>query len=88
MTDLGDVVALKSGHRNAGDVVQTYLRRKLSVIAINLFENFLRVIDEIDFVDSQHNVANTEKRDQETVTSRLGKNTLPCINQNDCEIGS
>ena len=60
-TDLGDVVASQRRHRYASDVIEANLRRKFPVIAFDLSIDILGVIDEIDLVDREYNVADSEQ---------------------------
>ena len=56
-----DVVATQRRHWDARDVVQSDLGSKRAVVGFYLVEDLLRVVDEIELVHCDHDLANTEQ---------------------------
>ena len=56
-------------------------------VAHNAFEHLLTEVDEVHFVDSQHNVPDAEERAEVGVATGLGDDAGACVDKDDGEVG-
>jgi hypothetical protein len=68
-----DVVTQQRGHRDASDVLDPDPGGERAVVLFDLAEARLRVTDQIDLVDGQRHVGDTEQRDDVAVAPGLGQ---------------
>ena len=77
-----DVVSLQRGQRHELDVVDFQAGRKRPIVCGDAVEHAFRIVAQIHFVDGDDNVANTEQRHDETVSTGLRQHAIARIDQN------
>ena len=63
------------------------LRRELAVVGLDLVEDLLRVVDEVELVDGEDDVADAEQRHEVAVAAGLGEHALARVDQDHRELG-
>ena len=84
---LDDVVAVQRRERDQRDVLQPELVGERAVLALDLVEPLLRVVDEVHLVDGHRDVADAEQRDEEAVPARLREDALARVEEDDGAVG-
>ncbi len=62
----GDVVAAQRRERDADDVVQLEFCGESAVFGVDRVEGFARVVDHVELVDREHDVADAEQRNEDS----------------------
>ncbi len=84
---LGDVVAPQGGDRDAHDVVEADLDGEGPVVGFDGLEHRVGVVDEVELVHGHDDVADAEQGDEVAVPPRLGEDSLPCVDEDDGQVG-
>ncbi len=84
---LGDVAAVQSADRDAGDLGVAHAVRELEVVSRDSLEDRLRVPDEIHLVHRQHQAFNAKAREQVSVATRLRIDAGPGVNEHHGKVG-
>ena len=82
-----DHVAIQGRHRDEGDIGNADFFGKGQVVGLDFFEDFLRVIDQIHFVDGDDDVRNIDQVRQIGVAARLRQHAFARINEDDRQVG-
>ena len=69
------------------DVVEADLGGEGPVVGLDRVEDLLGVVDEVELVDGQHDVADAEQRHQEAVAAGLGEHALAGVDEDHRQVG-
>ncbi|CAI8309132.1 MAG: Uncharacterised protein [Flavobacteriia bacterium] len=81
------IVSMQSADGNEADVVHVQFRGEILVIAHDLGEGFLLIVDQIHLVDAYDQVRDLQKTCDVAVPSGLFDHTVPGIHQNERQVG-
>ena len=84
----GQIVPVARRERDRGDVGEAETRGEAGEIGDDAVEHRLAVVDEIDLVHRQHDVADAEKRGDRGMAMGLRQQALARIHQQDREVGA
>ena len=82
-----DVVAVAGGDRQRDQRAKAERLGEFPVVGFDLAKDALAVIDEVDLVDREHDVAHAEQRNDDRMAMRLREQALARVDQHDREIG-
>ena len=81
------VVAAQRTDWNEGDVDDLELGRKVAEFRDDFVEALLAPIDKVHLVNADDHVRDSQQRRDESVTARLLRNPVACVDQYDGEVG-
>ena len=84
---LGDVVAAQGRERDGDDVLDAELGGEGAVVGVDRSKTLLGVVDQVELVDGQDDVADAEERDQVAVAPGLGQDPLAGVDQDHGQLG-
>ena len=84
---LGDVVAPERGQRDGDDVRDAELGCEGAVLGVDRLEHLCGVVDQVELVHGEDDVADAEQRDQEAVPPGLGEDPLAGVDEDDGQLG-